>query len=138
MSVRAGDHDDECGGDACKHPGQDAVADLLEHEPSRGTVADGSGLCLRDREHDPEQRHADPVVEPALDVQSLSNSARQPHERDDRLAECGVRRREDHREEQRLGPQELGEHDESEEEARHERQRQADPEQPQRHRQLAA
>ena len=136
--VPTGDDDDACGGDARNHPGEDAVADLLEHEPSRGPVADGSGLCLRDREHDPEQRHADPVVEAALDVQSLSNAAREPHERDDRLAERRVGRSEDHREEQRLGPQELGEHDERDDEAQRQRQGQADPEQTQRHRELAA
>ena len=122
VPVPTGDHDDARGGDARKHSGQDAVADLLEHQPSRGPVADRSRLGLRDREHDPEQRHADPVVEAALDVQSLSNSAREPRQRDDRLAERRVRRREDHREEERLGPRELGEHDESEEEARQERQ----------------
>ena len=104
VPVPTGDHDDARGGDARNHPGQDAVADLLEHQPSGGPVADRSRLGLRDRQHDPEQRHADPVVEAALDVQSLANSARQPRQRDDRLAERGVRRREDHREEQRLGP----------------------------------
>ena len=104
MPMPAGDHDDARGGDARSHPGQDAVADLLEHQPNRGAVADRSGLCLRDREHDPEQRHADPVVEAALDVQTLSHSAREPRQRHDRLTERRVRRREDHREEQRFGP----------------------------------
>ena len=105
------------------HAGQDAVADLLEHQPSRGPVADGAGLRLCDCEHDPEQRHADPVVEAALDVQSLSNAAGQSRQGDDRLAERRVRRREDHREEQRLRPHELGEDDESDEESADERQR---------------
>ena len=90
------------------HPGEDAVADLLEHQPNRGSVADRSGLRLRDREHDPEQRHADPVVEAALDVQALSHSAREPRQRHDRLTERRVRRREDHREEQRFGPESSG------------------------------
>ena len=138
VPVSTRDDDDARGGDARQHPGKDAVADLLEHESSCGPVPDRPGLRLCDGEHDPEQRHADPVVQAALDVQSLSDSAWEPHQRDDRLTERCVRRREDHREEERLGPQELRKDDERKEEARHERQGQADPEQPERHRELAA
>jgi hypothetical protein len=60
LSAPAGDHDDARGGDARNHSGQGPIADLLEHQPNCSPVADRSRLGLRDREHDPEQRHADP------------------------------------------------------------------------------
>ena len=120
------------------HSGQDPVADLLEHQPNRTPVADCSRLGLRDRQHDPEHRHADPVIQAALDVQALSNSAREPHQRDDSLAEGCVGRRENHRKQQRLGPQSSGNTTRARTETGHERQRQADPEQTGRNRELPA
>jgi hypothetical protein len=62
--VLTGDHNDTGGGDARNHPGQDAVADLLEHQPNRGPVTDGSRLCLRDREHDPNNGTQIPSLRP--------------------------------------------------------------------------
>jgi hypothetical protein len=77
---------------------------------------------LGNREHDPEQRHTDPVVETALDVQALSHAAWEPRQRHDRLTERRVRRREDHGEQQRLGPGELGKHEEGDQKSGHKRQ----------------
>src|SRR4029450_3508581 len=48
VPVPTGDHDDAGGGGARKPPGQDAVADLLEHQPNRSPVADGARLGRAD------------------------------------------------------------------------------------------
>jgi hypothetical protein len=56
--VLAGEDDHARGRNTCEHSGQDAVADLLEHQPNRGPVTDGSRLCLRDREIARESGHA--------------------------------------------------------------------------------
>src|SRR5215208_4735650 len=107
--VLPGDEHDERGGHTRNHPGQDAVTDLLQYQPNRSPIADGPRLVLRYRQDDPEQRHTNPVVEAALDVQSLSHPARKALQRDDRLTERRVRRGEDHRKEQRFGPRQLRE-----------------------------
>ena len=67
-------------------------------------VPDRSLLGEGDREGDEEERDADPVVEAGLDVQALTDPYRQSLRRDDGLAERGVGRGEDDRDEERLGP----------------------------------
>ena len=57
------------------------------------------GVC----EHDQQQRDADPVVEAALDVQSLAHADRQARLGHHGLAEGGIGRCEQHGEDQRLG-----------------------------------
>ena len=104
MAVPTGDHDDA--------PRQRRPRPLRPGCRSRSARAPAEPrhrrrsprLRLGDREHDPEQRHADPVVEAALDVQSLPDPARKPRQRHDRLAERRIGGRQDHREEECLRP----------------------------------
>ena len=60
------------------HPdsGQRSIADLLEQQSQRRAVPDGTGLGVRDREHDQKQWHANAIVEAALDVEPLSDLRR--------------------------------------------------------------
>ena len=62
-------------------PATASVADLLEHELHRRAVSDRARLRLGDRDRDEQQRHADPVVEPALDVEPLTDRVREPGDR---------------------------------------------------------
>ena len=54
-------------------PADEPVPDLLRDEPDGGAVADRALLGLGDGEGDEEDRHADPVVQPALDVEPLAD-----------------------------------------------------------------
>ena len=130
--------DDRRGREARDHAGEDPVADLLRDDPRGRPVADHALLRLRDPEGDEEERHADPVVETAFDVQSLPDPRRELRERDDRLAERGVGGGEDHREDERLRPRERPENGNGDDESEYERQRETDPEQARRHRDLVA
>ena len=60
------------GGDAADEP----VADLLEHQVRCGARRHRAFVPLGDRERDEEQRHADAVVEAALDVEALPDPRR--------------------------------------------------------------
>jgi len=94
MSAAGVDHDgsdQERGGDAS----DDAVADLLDQEGDPRPPTGDGGLDVRGRHGREEQRHADPVVETALDVQALADPTRDPRLGDDRLPESGVGRRQD-------------------------------------------
>ena len=91
------------------HAAEAAVADLLEHEVQRGAVSDRAFLCFGDRDGDQEKRHADAVVEPALDVQALTHARRDARVGDDRLSQRGIRRGEHDREQDRLDEHELPE-----------------------------
>ena len=73
-AMRPPEHDDRRGDRPGDEPADDAVADLLDDEPEGRHVAHVTGVRLRDREHDEEQRHADAVVEAALDVQPLPDA----------------------------------------------------------------
>ena len=115
------------------HAAEDAVADLLQHELGGGAVADRAVLGQRDGERDEEERDADPVVQPGLDVEALADAGGKAWRRDDRLAERRVGRREDDREEQRLGPREIAEERDAGDEAGEDRERQPDPEQARRY-----
>ena len=64
-----------------EHPGQDAVADLLEHDLGGRAVSDRTILRVRNRERDEEERHADAVVQAALDVEALADPHRKSRQR---------------------------------------------------------
>ena len=100
----AGVHDDRGGSRARHDSTEHAVSDLLGHELNRVAVADRSLLRESDGQRDEKERHADPVVEAALDVEALTNADGKATRRDDDLSERGIRRREDDREHQRFGP----------------------------------
>ena len=127
--MSAGEDDDNGGQRAGDDAAEEAEADLLHHEADSGRGAELAGLRLRDREHDEEQRHADAVVQTALDVQTLANPRRQPRQRDDGLPECSIGGGEDHGEEQSLGPRERPEEHGADGEADDECQREPEPEQ---------
>ena len=84
-----------------------------------------------------QQRHADPVVEPALDVQALADPARDARLGDDRLAEGGVGRRQDHPRITASQKVSWSKITRRRKRSEGDRQRQADPEQAHRHRDLA-
>ena len=65
--------DHGCGREPRDHAADASIPDLLEHELERGAVSDRARFRLGDRDRDQEQRHADAVVEPALDVEPLAN-----------------------------------------------------------------
>ena len=77
-----------------------------------------------------QQRHADPVVEPALHVECLPNPTRDAWLGDDRLPEGGVGGRQDHTDDHRFPEGQLPEDQRGRERAEADRQRQPDPEQP--------
>ena len=97
-SLARRDHDPrgKCpGDDASEEPVADLFADHLRwvgRPPRAG--------CRR--ENDQQDRDADPVVQPALDVERLPHPLRKARVRHDRAAESGIGRREDHTEDQSL------------------------------------
>ena len=121
-----------------KHASDDSVADLLEHEVHRRAVSDRALVRLGNRDRDQEQRDADAVVEPALDIEALADARRNPGVGNDRLPERSVRRGEHDRKQHGLDERELSEHGDTRESAGHDRQRQPDREQAKRHDVLAA
>ena len=91
--VAGGDHPagHRAGSRSRQHPEPD-----LFHEDEGGMRRP---LC--GREDHQEHRDADPVVQPALDVQRLAYALGKPRVGDHRAAEPRVRRREDHAEDHR-------------------------------------
>ena len=67
---------DESGNGPGRHTADDAVADLFRHDARRCSATDHLLFRLRDGQRDEEQRDADAVVEPALDVQALADARR--------------------------------------------------------------
>jgi hypothetical protein len=96
-------------------------------------VRDRARLRLGDREGDEEHRHADPVVEAALDVEALADSGGQAPVGHDRLAERGVGRSEHDREHSRLRQRQVVDQAYREERTKDDRERKADSEQTERH-----
>ena len=88
--------------DARDRAEENPVADRLDHERQRTMCALRAGLGLGDGEPDEQQGHADPVVEPRLDVQSLPDAGGKARIGDDGLTERGIGRGEDDREDQDL------------------------------------
>ena len=89
------------------------------------------------RQRDQQQGNADPVVEAALDVERLTHNLRKSRVRDDRAAQPGVGRREDHPEDQRLAQRERPEQKHRDQPSEHDRQWQTHAQQTHRHRSLA-
>jgi hypothetical protein len=81
-------------GDAADEP----VADLLEHQLGRGVRRRRPRVRLGEGDRDEEQRHAQTVVEPALDVEPLADPGGDALVGHDRLAERRVGAREHDRE----------------------------------------
>ena len=79
-----------------------------------------------------QQGHADPVVEPALDIETLADPLWHARLGDDRLAQGGVRRRQDDPEDHGLFDAQLPEERRRGQRTQDDRQRQPDPEQPHR------
>ena len=117
-------------------PRDEAVADLLQHEVHRAMRRQGSLVPFGECKRDEEERDADSVVEAALDVEPLSDPRRDPLVGDDRLAERRVGAREHDREHERLDQADARQHADPGESAEGDRERQANPEQPGRYREL--
>ena len=90
------------------------------------------------RERDQQQRHADPVVEAALDVEALPDPRRKPRLGHDGLPERSIRGREQDGEHDRLGGDQMREHNSSKNRAENDGERQTDGQQPQRNRVLVS
>jgi hypothetical protein len=115
------------------HASQDAVADLLHQQRGGAAPAGDLRFHVGRRDGREQQRHADAVVEPAFDVESLADPLRHARLGDDRLPEGSVGRRQHDREDHGLFDAELPEDRCRRHRAQEEGQRQADGEEPQRH-----
>ena len=127
-AARRGEDDDAGGEAAGGDPEQRPVPDLLDEHPDRMARARDPGLGRGDRERGDEDRHAEAVVQAALDVQRLADPCGQARERDDGLPERRVGGGEDDRQDEGLRPGQRAKEGESGEEAEADRQRQPDPE----------
>ena len=120
------------------HAADDPVADLLEQQRRRAATAGDLGLDVGERDSREQQRHADPVVQAALDVQALADPRRDPRLGDDRLPERCVGRRQHDPEDHGLLDRQRAEDRRRRDGAESDGQRQADAEQPQRQSDVAA
>ena len=125
--------DEKAGGDAA----DDSEADLLQQEGCCAAASCDVRFNVGERNGGEQEWNADPIVEPALDIQSLANPARDSRLGDDRLAKRRVRRRQDHRQDQRLAERQLIEDHRGGYGPESDGQRQADAQQTRRHRDLA-
>ena len=89
--------------------GDRAVADLLEQEGRGAASIRDPGSDVGDGDGGEEQRHADPVVQAALDVQPLADSLGNARLGDDGLSQRRVGGRQHDRQDQGLGDGQLGE-----------------------------
>ena len=133
-----GEHDHGGRRHAGGHATHDPVADLLQYHGERVMAAREVGVDVRCGQNDQQQRDADSVVEPALDVEPLTHAERQPGLGDHRLAQRGVRWCQQDGEHQRLGEAQLVEEEGGQERAGSDREGKADPEQPHRQVMVAA
>ena len=124
--------------DAGRHASDEAVADLLQHEVHGGVRRHSPLVPFGEGKRDEEERDADSVVQAALDVETLPDPRRDPLVGDDRLAERRVGAGEHDREHERLDQADAGQHADPDERAGGDRERQTDPEQPGRYRELRA
>jgi hypothetical protein len=134
----AGVDDDRGDQEPGDDPSDNAVADLLEQERPGAAAARDVRFHVGHRHGGEQQRDADPVVQAALDVQSLADSWRDARLGDDCLPECSVGGRQHDRQDDGLCDGDLPEDHSRRNGAERDRQRQADTEQPQRHTDLAA
>ena len=121
------DHGDQQPGG---HSAERAEPELLDQQRARAATAGDLRFHVGDRDGGEQQRHADPVVEPALDIEPLANPLRHARIADDGLPESCVRRREHDREDHGLPHRQLVEDRGGGERAQRDRQRQADAQQP--------
>ena len=98
--------------------------------------ADLAGVRLGHGQHDVEERHADPVVETALDVEPLADPGREPRLGDHRLAQRRVGGSEHDRDHERLRDGERAEERRRDDGAQQDREREPDAEQAHGHRVL--
>ena len=84
------------------HSADHPEANLLEQQRSERPPVRDVRLDVGSGDGGEQQRHADPVVETALDIEALADPARHARRGHDRLAESGVGRRQDHRQDQRV------------------------------------
>ena len=130
----AGVDDDGRDHEPADHAADDPVADLLEQERRGAAAFRDLRFHVGHRHSGEQQRYADSVVEPALDVEPLADPPGDARLGDDRLPECGVGRRQHDRQDQGLFDGQLVEDDSGRDGAERDRQRQPDPEQAHRHR----
>ena len=89
----AGVDDDRRDHEPADDAADDPVADLLEQQRRGAAALRDLRLDVGHRDGREQQRDADAVVEPALDVESLADPPRDARLGDDRLPERGVGRR---------------------------------------------
>ena len=107
----AGLDDDHPDQRARRRARQQAIADPSVHDRDRAVTLGDVGLHVGGGHGQEEQRDADPVVEPALDVQPLADALRHVRVGDDRLPQRCVRRRQRDPEDDRFLNAELAEQD---------------------------
>ena len=111
------------GKESSDHP----EADLLDDEPERLSLP--AALGRREGERDEQQRHAQAVVQPALDVEALADAQRHPLVGDHRGPEGRIGRRHGDRQEDGLDGREPRQDDQRDGGADRDRQRKSDAEQ---------
>ena len=124
------DHRDQ---DARDGAPQDAVTDLLDQQRGRAPATADVRFHVGERNRGEQERDADAVVQPALDIQPLPDPRRHARLDHDRLPERRVGRSQDDRENHRLLDGQLPEHRRCGDRSQQDRQRQAYAEQPHRH-----
>ena len=134
----AGVDDDRRDHEPAYDPADNPVADLLEQQRRGAAALRDLRFHVGHRHGREQQRHADPVVEPALDVEPLADPAGDARLGDDRLPQRGVGRRQHDRQDHCLLDAQPVEDDGRRDGAERDRQRQSDPEQAHRHPDLAA
>ena len=134
LGIAEEDRTHRAGGDPAGH----APPDLLEHESDGVMRGDRILIRLRERQRDEEERHAEAVVQTALDVEPLPDSHGKAPIGHDHLSQRGVGGRERDREHERLGPRELTEDGARGKRAQNDREWKPDPEQPGRQGELPA
>ena len=67
------------------HPTEQSITDLFEHQTDGGRCAGDAFVGAVGGQQDQQKRHTNPVVEPALDVETLADADRQPRVADYRL-----------------------------------------------------
>ena len=121
---------DQPADDPADDPGDDAQADLLRREPEEVQDRAVGDLGPRELEGQQVERHRDAVVQAALDVEALAHPRRHRRVGDDALAERGVGRREDDRDECGFDEQHAREDQSRDRDSGGDGERQPDSEQP--------
>ena len=107
-------------------PAHEAPADGFGDDACHMRVRELPRVGLCDRERDRQERHAEAVVQPALDVEPLADARWQAGARDDSLAECRVGWRQDDGNDQRFCPSDAVEQECAHDRSGHDREREPD------------